>query len=105
MTWFDSIPCLIFSGQARSDLFSKKHFKVRQLAPQSFQITKLIESLSNEVYMPNNLNDFCKNFENKLLQLNSSRPGPVWIDLPVDIQWSKIDSKKILKPKTKKKKL
>lgn len=103
--WFDSIPCLIFSGQARSDLFSKKHFKVRQLAPQSFQITKLIESLSNEVYMPNNLNDFCKNFENKLLQLNSSRPGPVWIDLPVDIQWSKIDSKKILKPKTKKKKI
>ena len=102
--WFDSIPCLIFSGQARSDLFSKKHFKVRQLAPQSFQITKLIESLSNEVYMPNNLNDFCKNFENKLLQLNSSRPGPVWIDLPVDIQCSKIDSKKILKPKTKKKK-
>jgi acetolactate synthase-1/2/3 large subunit len=53
--------------------------------------------------MPINIDDFCKNFENKLLQLNSSRSGPVWIDLPVDIQWSKIDFKRILKPKIKKK--
>ena len=48
--WFDSMPCLVLSGQARTDLFSKRHKKVRQLAPQSFNIKNLVGSLSNKIF-------------------------------------------------------
>lgn len=96
--WFDSIPCIVFSGQARTDLFTKKHLKVRQLAPQSFNINKLVKSLSKEIFTPKNLDDFRKNYHKKLLSLTNPRPGPVWIDIPVDIQWSNIKLSNIDKP-------
>ncbi len=102
--WFDSMPCLVLSGQARTDLFSKRHKKVRQLAPQSFNINNLVGSLSNKIFTPESITDFSKNYHKALFSLTSPRPGPVWIDIPVNIQWSKIDLTKIEIPKLNNKK-
>ena len=79
-------------------MFTKKHLKVRQLAPQSFNINSLVKSLSKEIFSPKNVQDFGKNYHKKLLSLTDSRPGPVWIDIPVDIQWSNIKLSNINKP-------
>lgn len=102
-SWFDSVPCLIISGQARSDLFGKKFRDLRQLAPQAFFLDKMLSGITKSFFMPKTVNEFEKKINNEIDKLQSDRPGPIWIDLPVDIQWSNINNNLLKKQKFKRK--
>ena len=105
-SWVDSIPMLIFSGQVESkDMIGKS--QTRQIGIQEANILDLIKSITKYAITLNSKS----NIENELIKAikisENGRPGPVWIDIPLDVQSKKFINKpklKILNQKTKKKK-
>ena len=95
-SWVDSIPMLIFSGQVESkDMIGKS--QTRQIGIQEANILDLIKSITKYAITLNSKSNI-ENELNKALKISESgRPGPVWIDIPLDVQSKKFTNKKKLK--------
>lgn len=83
--WMDSTPVLVLSGQVRRDLIAD-YGQVRQRGPQEANLVGLAQGLTK--YAVTVLDPAMIRFElEKALHLaTTGRPGPVWIDLPLDVQ-------------------
>ncbi len=106
--WIESVPLVIISGQVKkNDL--KKSKKVRQHGPQEVDIINSIKNFTKFSILLKDPGAAKKVFKKAVKEAISDRPGPVWIDIPLDIQATSINYKKndIIKieRKTKKKKL
>jgi acetolactate synthase-1/2/3 large subunit len=95
----DSIPMIVISGQARSDtLISSTGIKnLRQFGDQELdvittvsRITKWCMQMRNPLELPEILAEAYK-------VATTGRPGPVWIDIPVDIQGVKVTGKDFIR--------
>ena len=83
--WLESTPCLIISGQVkRADL--KGSLGVRQLGPQEIDIVSLAGHITK--YAVTVMDPLAIAYElDKALHLaRTGRPGPVWLDVPLDVQ-------------------
>jgi acetolactate synthase-1/2/3 large subunit len=98
--WIDSIPMLIISGQVmKKDIGTDKGY--RQLGVQE----------ANVIEMAKPVTKFCKTLKNpydieiildKAIRISiEGKPGPVWIEIPLDVQSFNLDLKKIKKTKKK----
>ena len=102
-SYFDSSPTLFITGQVnRNEL--KKNRKIRQLGFQETDIVSIIKPITKKAFLATN----AKNVPNLLekayeISLNG-RPGPVLLDLPMDIQKSQIKAAKVKKVSIKPKK-
>ncbi|MBA2719617.1 MAG: thiamine pyrophosphate-binding protein [Chloroflexi bacterium] len=88
--WLESTPCLILSGQVkRADL--KGVLGVRQLGPQEVDIVSIVTPITK--YAVTVMDPLAIGFElDKALHLaRTGRPGPVWLDIPLDVQGAQID--------------
>jgi acetolactate synthase-1/2/3 large subunit len=87
----DSIPMIILSGQARSDT-QKKFYNLnslRQLGDQEAPTLKMVESITKKTYeITSDLSaeDILEVMEEAFHTATSGRPGPVWIEIPIDVQ-------------------
>ncbi len=88
--WLDSVPCLFVSGQTRV-AHTTRHKRIRQLGTQELDVIPLVESLTKSAVMVEKAEDFPYELGRALHLATSGRPGPVWIDLPLDLQWTEID--------------
>lgn len=83
--WLDSIPLLIISGQVkRSDRVAGRG--LRQAGVQEVGVIPMIRGVTKyaaTVESPEMLNEI---FEAALNAMKSGRPGPVWIEIPLDVQ-------------------
>lgn len=98
--WIDSVPVIFISGQVFLNQTIQKT-KKRQIGVQEINIIDLVKSVtkfSKMITDPNSINFY---LEKAYSIARSGRPGPVFIDIPADIQNSMIDEKKILKNKYK----
>ena len=93
--WQDSIPCIFISGQSRSNII-KNTFNLRQLGAQGFDIIKLVKPITKKAITVLNEEKFFEILDEYYFSCLSGRPGPVWIDIPFDIQIKKIDNFKKL---------
>lgn len=100
--WLDSIPVIIISGQVSLNQTSLNS-KCRQIGDQEFNIVDCVKSMTKYAVMVKDKNDVLFELEKAYEICNSGRKGPVWIDIPLDIQGSTVDDKKIKKYTTKKK--
>lgn len=101
--WIDSIPQLIISGQvATKDMINNK--KIRQMGVQEINIVDLVKPVTKYAVTVRDPKQIKFELEKCLYILKSGRPGPVWIDIPLDVQTSNIDLKKIKSYKKIKKK-
>lgn len=92
--WLDSTPCLFISGQVkRSDLLLDKG--VRQLGVQEIDIVSLVKPITKYAITVMEPADIRFHLEKAVYLAKSGRPGPVWIDIPLDIQASDIEVKKL----------
>ncbi len=91
--YMDSIPMIIISGQV-STLFSKKKMNIRQLGFQEFDIISSIKSTTKYAININNKNKVQYELEKACYIAKNDRPGPVWLDIPLDVQNSFIELKK-----------
>ena len=95
--WIDSIPMIVISGQVESkDLIANS--KTRQIGIQEANIQEIIKPITKYSKVLDKYSDIEFELSNAIRIANEGRPGPVWIDIPLDIQ-----SKKFTKKKNRKK--
>lgn len=87
--WTDSVPMIIISGQVKRETLNPKNSKLRQLGDQENDIVSMVSKITKFAYVLKNpdLADSVVDFALKLA--SSGRPGPVWLDIPIDIQGAK----------------
>lgn len=88
--WIDSVPCLFVSGQVkRSDMMTGK--RIRQLGIQEADIVTLVSSITKYAVTVKEPSSIRYHLEKALYLAKNGRPGPVWIDIPLDVQGSLIN--------------
>ncbi len=88
--WFESTPVIFISGQVkRADLKGK--LGVRQLGSQELDVLPVVGSLTKYATRIIDPKDIRRELERAFFHMTSGRPGPVWIDVPLDVQASLID--------------
>lgn len=80
---------LFISGQARSEHTSYGK-PVRQVGTQEFPIVNVTSQMTKMAVFVKDVGAVKPSFEAVYQKSIEGRPGPVWVDLPVDVQWSQI---------------
>lgn len=92
--WLESTPLIVISGQAKTaDL--KKESGVRQKGNQEIGIVDIVKSITKYAVMIENANEIKMHLEKAVFEARNGRPGPVWIDIPLDIQAEMIDTEQL----------
>ncbi|NBP16965.1 thiamine pyrophosphate-binding protein, partial [bacterium] len=83
---------IVISGQVNSNL-STNHtgLNLRQLGDQEFDIVKMVSSITKYAVQVNDPQTIRYHLEKACKLATTGRPGPVWLDIPLDIQSQKID--------------
>ena len=88
--WIDSVPCLFVSGQVkRSDMMTGK--RLRQLGIQEADIVTMVHSITKYAITVKEPTSIRYHLEKAIYLAKNGRPGPVWLDIPLDVQGSIID--------------
>ena len=91
--WLDSTPMLVLSGQVNKELTTNyTNQPLRQLGDQEFNIVDSVKNITKYSVQVNNPNDIKYHLEKALFEAKSGRPGPVWLDIPLDVQKTEINS-------------
>jgi len=95
--WLDSIPMFIISGQVRYDTTARFAIKsadahVRAMGDQEYDIVKSVENMTKYAVMIEDPLDIRYELEKAWHLATSGRPGPVWIDIPVNYQGGYIET-------------
>ena len=94
--WQDSTPCIFISGQVKlKETIRGKNLPIRQLGVQEADIIKIVESITKYSVMITDAEETLYHLEKAFYLAKTSRPGPVWIDVPMDIQSAEIDETKL----------
>lgn len=90
--WLDSIPMLVLSGQVRYDTTARwSGVGIRAMGDQEFDITKSIACMTKYSEMVTDPLKIRYCLEKAIYLAYSGRPGPTWLDIPVDIQGAYVE--------------
>lgn len=90
--WLDSIPMLIVSGQVRYATTARAAgIPVRAMGDQEYDITPLAAHMTKYAEMVFEPKMVKYHFQKALYLAKHGRPGPVWLDIPLDVQGGFID--------------
>ena len=89
--WLDSIPMFVISGQVRYDTTARyaQQFTgdtLRAMGDQEYDIVKSVEHMTKYAVMIEDPADIRYALEKGWHLATTGRPGPVWIDIPVNFQ-------------------
>jgi len=88
--WLDSIPSIVISGQVSLNQISEGT-NCRQIGDQEFDIISTVKSMTKYAVMIKDKNQILYELQKAHHLATNGRPGPVWIDIPLDIQASQVD--------------
>lgn len=95
--WLDSIPMLVLSGQVRYDTTARwSGVGIRAMGDQEFDICRSIDCMtkySEMVIDPLRIR-YC--LEKALYLAYSGRPGPCWLDIPLNVQGAFVEPEELL---------
>ena len=99
--WLDSIPMLIISGQVRYDNTARwaeeqNGTRLRAMGDQEFDITKSIDCMTKYSEMLTDPYRVRYVLEKCIYLSQTGRPGPCWLDIPVDIQGKYIETDELI---------
>lgn len=103
--WFDSIPVMLISGQVNTK-DKRRNYSFRQYGFQEIQAIDMARSIVKKVFEFDDTTDIIANIEDAYITAFSGRKGPVYIDMPINIERNmvtveeKIDSLKVNTAKT-----
>lgn len=88
--WCDSTPCLFISGQVkRQDMIGNRG--VRQMGFQEIDIIKIVNPITKYAVTVTEPETIKYHLEKAVYLAKTGRPGPVWLDIPLDVQAVSID--------------
>lgn len=93
-SWLDSIPVLYISGQVKLET-TIGNSGLRQVGLQEIPIVDIVKPVTKYAVMIKKPEEIRYHLEKAVFLAKSGRPGPVWIDVPLDIQAAYIDPKKL----------
>jgi acetolactate synthase I/II/III large subunit len=88
--WLDSTPCVFLSGQVkRADLLTTRG--VRSMGPQEINIISVVSGLTKYAKTILEPDDIRFELERAVHLATTGRRGPVWLDIPLDVQAQMVD--------------
>ncbi|MFC1807438.1 thiamine pyrophosphate-binding protein [Candidatus Omnitrophota bacterium] len=102
--WVDSVPIIVISGQVKRELIAD-YSKLRQIGEQEINIIDMVKPITKYAVTIKDPNKIRYHLEKAVFLAKNKRPGPVWINIPLDVQGSRVDKKRLLpfpKPKPSK---
>lgn len=97
--WTDSVPVLYVSGQVRFDTTvnsSPAASKLRQLGDQEVRIVDCVKPITKYAKTVTDPMEIRKELEKAIYIATHGRPGPVWLDIPMNVQGSMIDEQNLM---------
>ncbi len=91
----DSIPVFVISGQVRTDLIAD-YPRMRQLGPQEINILDMARPVVKYAATVMDPREIGRELDRAWTFATTGRPGPVWINIPLDIQSAMIDEASLL---------
>ena len=91
--WTDSIPMVVLSGQVKraTCLATTPVPGLRQLGDQECDIVPMVRSITKYAAVVAEPADIAWHLDQALHHAQTGRPGPVWLDIPIDVQSAPID--------------
>ena len=90
--WQDSIPMFVISGQVKFETTTAStSVPLRQLGDQEFQIIDSVRNMTKYAVMIEDAGTVRYHLEKAWHLALCGRPGPVWLDIPLDVQAALID--------------
>ena len=83
------------AGQTRNDFVVCSNLKLRQLGDQEFDIIHSVSNMTKYAVMVTEPNDIAYHLEKAWYLANHGRKGPVWLDIPLDVQGAVVDPEKL----------
>jgi acetolactate synthase-1/2/3 large subunit len=94
--WQDNVPCIFISGQSkRKETTLNSKTLLRQFGVQEADIISIVKPITKYAVMINEPTSIKKELDKAVRIAISGRPGPVWIDIPLDVQGAYIQEKQI----------
>jgi len=96
--WLDSIPMFVLSGQVKREttIWSCSDLNLRQLGDQEFDIIHSVKNMTKYAVMVTNPIEIAYHLEKALYLSLNGRGGPVWLDIPLDIQGAMIETDELI---------
>lgn len=90
--YLDSIPMFVLSGQVkRETTLWSTDVPLRQLGDQEFPIIDSVKNMTKYAVMVTEPKDILYHLEKAWYLANNGRKGPVWLDIPLDVQAAKVE--------------
>lgn len=90
--YVDSIPMFIVSGQVKRETFLRNYpIPLRQLGDQEVDIVAMVRPITKYAVVLDNPADTRRVVEKAITLMMRGRPGPVWLDIPGDVQGALVD--------------
>ena len=90
--WVDSIPMFVLTGQVKREttIRSCPELNLRQLGDQEFDIIGSVSNMTKYAVMVTEPDEIAYHLEKALYLATNGRGGPVWLDIPLDVQGAQI---------------
>jgi len=95
--WTDSVPMLILSGQVKREtcMAVRGLTDIRQLGDQEVDIVRMVGGITKYAVLVTEPESIRYHLERAWHLASSGRPGPCWLDIPVDVQSARIDEENL----------
>ena len=88
--YYDSVPCLFITGQINSQ-FMRPDESIRQIGFQETDIVSIVKPITKYATLIEKPEDVKYELEKAIHMATEGRPGPVLLDIPLNIQKAEID--------------
>lgn len=96
--WSDSVPVLYISGQVKfsTTMASCPDIPLRQLGDQEVDIISVVKPLVKYAKMVTEPNEIKYHLDKAIYEARNGRFGPVWLDIPINVQAAMIDEDELI---------
>lgn len=96
-SWLDSIPMLVISGQVKYSVTVRSTgYPIRIYGDQEFDITKVVAPMTKYAVMITEPRMVKYHIKRAIFLATTGRPGPVWLDIPLNVQWGYVDTDELI---------
>jgi len=92
--WADSVPMIVISGQVKTELIAD-YSKLRQIGEQEVNITDMARPVTKYARTVTRPELVRYELEKCSYYATDGRPGPVWLNIPLDVQARFVDERKL----------
>lgn len=92
--YLDSIPMIVISGQVRREIIAD-YKKLRQLGPQEINIIDIVKPITKYAETVMDPQKIRYHLEKAYFLAITGKPGPIWLNIPLDVQGSYINENKL----------